>query len=75
MPVCWMPPAPITLSIDASCTPRPTCRALVPPRLVEGPLAPRCSWLSASLKLARSPLKPTVLTFAMSLAAMSSIVW
>ena len=47
----------------------------MPPSVADGPLAPRWIWHSASLKLVRSALKPMVLTFAMSLAVTSSIIW
>jgi len=47
----------------------------VPPRVADGALEPRWIWLRASLKLVRSALKPMVLTFAMSLAVTSSIIW
>ena len=58
-----------------TCTPRPICWAFVPPSVVDGPLAPAWVCESASLKLVLEPLKPTVLTFAMSFAVTSSMVW
>src|SRR5438067_11601865 len=75
LPVCWIAPAPIWLSIAPSWTPRPICIGFVPPNETDGAEEPRWSWYSVSLKAVVWPLKPTVLTFAMSFAATSSMVW
>ncbi len=75
LPVDWIAPEPVMFWIAPTWTPSPICWAFVPPRVVDGPLAPACVCESASLKLVREPLKPTVLTFAMSFAVTSSMVW
>ncbi len=75
LPVDSNAPAPVWFSIAPIWTPRPTCWAFVPPSDVDGALAPACICESASLKLTVELLNPTVLTFAMSFAVTSSIVW
>ena len=75
LPVDWNVPVVIRLSIDDSCTPRPTWAGLAPPCVALGAAPPRWSWASESLNVVRADLYPTVLTLAMSFAVTSSIVW
>src|SRR3954464_4375624 len=68
-----MAPAPMTLSMEPSVTPRPTCAALAPAKPADDCEPPRSVCWSWSRNVVRPPLKPTVLTLARSLAATSSI--
>src|SRR5918998_658622 len=72
--VCSAPPC-MRLSIEPSCTPRPTWRALEPPWTAFGAEEPDCICESESLKVVRPDLKPVVLTLAMLFDVTSSIVW
>src|SRR3954468_19419225 len=63
------------LCIELSWTPRPTWMAFEPPCWAFGAAPPRCSCDSESLNVVRWPLKPSVLTLAMSLDVTSSMVW
>src|SRR4051794_23758730 len=73
LPVVWMAPLVMRLSIVPSATPRPICAALAPPKPTpDAELVRICCW-SWSLNVVRADLKPTVLTLARSLAATSSM--
>src|SRR6266545_2810155 len=56
LPVDWNVPAVITLSIDESWTPSPTCAGLAPPWIVLPAAPPRWSWDSESLNVVRADL-------------------
>src|SRR4051795_6122271 len=73
LPVVWMAPLVIRLSIVPSPTPRPIWAALAPPKPVPEAELVRISCWSWSLNVVRDDLKPTVLTLARSLAAASSM--
>src|SRR3954463_11367973 len=73
LPVVWMAPLVIRLSIVPSPTPRPIWAALAPPKPVPEAELVRISCWSWSLNVVRDDLKPTVLTLARSLAATSSM--
>ena len=70
----WKEPSDISFSVAATCTPSPTCRGSVPPLSAVTPEAPRSTCVSESENDTRADLKPTVLTFARSLAVLLSIV-
>src|SRR3954463_5200761 len=73
LPVVWMAPLVIRLSIVPSVTPRPIWAELAPPKPAPEAELVRISCWSWSLNVVRAPLKPTVLTLARSLAATSSM--
>src|SRR3954454_5839078 len=73
LPVVWIAPLVMRLSIVPSATPRPIWAALEPPKPTpDAELVRICCW-SWSLNVVRADLKPTVLTLARSLAATSSM--
>ncbi len=72
--VVWNEPSVISLSVAATWTPRPTCSGLEPPLLAVTPEAPRSTCESESENEMWADLKPTVFTFARSLAVLLSIV-
>src|SRR3954462_5712755 len=73
LPVVWMAPLVMRLSIVPSATPRPIWAAFAPAKPTpDAELVRICCW-SWSLNVVRADLKPTVLTLARSLAATSSM--
>ncbi len=56
LPVVWTAPEVIRLSTEPRPTPRPTWAALEPPRVADGPAAPRCSCVSESWNVTRDDL-------------------
>ena len=56
LPVDWIAPVPMRLSMEPSCTPRPTWAAFVPPCVPLVPEPPRWIWLSESRNVVRADL-------------------
>src|SRR4051795_1313443 len=73
LPVAWMAPELIMLSMEPRATPRPIWAALEPPKPAADCAEERISCWSWSLNVVRLDLKPMVLTLARSLAATSSM--
>src|SRR5271154_767488 len=73
--VFWNEPSVISLTVALTCTPSPICTGLVPPLALVGPEAPRITCVSWFANVTLEALKPTVFTFARSLAVSFSIAW